>query len=504
MANMKEFTIKVNGVEQSTKNVDKLSESLDKVDVKAHDMSVSAHDIASTYKDNFEEVVEYIVLQMSKIGAIVTELGAHLGRAVEKNKEAGEKLVIHLEKYGENSLSAIKVKAIEASSTMEAYVNKIGKRTEEQSEKLAKQVEGNKKLIEVSLAGIEKKYEEGDKKVKDIGLESYKKYVEELKKHKEELDAAILHTSLQYDAMSMHYDKDSAEFKKAQEDKKAALDSLQKKNDEVNAKIKQSNLSFLDEWKKQYKDISETLEDLTKDGGKIEKSIDKYYSGIKKFSEDFDKTKLKLDASIDSLATKEKELNDKKYGKKIKELDKELENLRAEAITKEKEKAQLEKEQEEAKKKAEKYRADIKRIEDAFEISAIDSHKENLKSNAPAKSPEDESSTEDNDKKEEIEAARNRLDELANLAAGEEKIVKDKQGEIDTANKAIIESNRSVLLEQMRIEDEKAKLQEEQAKKQAEIEEKARKRKEQLEKLEKIKAKAKHVYDTAIAINCNS
>lgn len=500
MANIKEFTIKVNGVEQSTQKVDKLSDSLEKVDVKAHDVSVSAKDIASTYKDNIEEVVEYIVLQMSKIGAIITELGAHLGQAVEKNKEAAEKMVVDLEKYGENSLSVLKVKAIEASSAMEAYVNKIGKRTEEQSAQLTKQVEENKKLIEVSLAEIEKKYEEGDKKVKDIGLESYKKYVKELKKHKEELDTAILHTSLQYDAMSMHYDKDSAEFKKAQEDKKAALDSLQKKTDEVNAKIKQSNLSFLDEWKKQYKDISEKLEDFTKDGGKIEKFIDKYSYGFKKFSTDFDKVIADTKTTIDSIATKEKELNDKKYEKKIKELDKELENLRTEAITKEKEKARLEKEQEEAKKKAEKYRADIKRIEDAFEIRAIDSHKENLKSNAPAKSPEDESSTEDNDKKEEIEAARNRLDELANLAAGEEKIVKDKQSEIDTANKAIIESNRSVLLEQMRIEDEKTKLQEEQAKKQAEIEEKARKRKEQLEKLEKIKAKAKHVYDTAIAI----
>ena len=142
MADKKEFTLKVNGLEQSIENVEKLNNSLDKVDVKTRGMSVTASDVADAYKDDIKDVMEYIVLQMAKIGAIVTELNAHVSKAIEKNVEAGEKLAESIEKSAESGLSSVKVKAIEASTLIEAWIDKVANRSEEQLINLqAKQTE---------------------------------------------------------------------------------------------------------------------------------------------------------------------------------------------------------------------------------------------------------------------------------------------------------------------------------------------------------------------------
>jgi len=515
MADMKEYKIKIDV--KGDKDVDKLKDNLDKVDVKVHDMSASASDVLSACKSDLQEVMEYIVLQMSKIGAIVTELNTHLGQAIEKNKGAGEKLVQDMEKAGESSMSAIKIKAIEASAQIEAWINKVGSRTDEQSAKLAKQVEENKKLLDKSIEEINKKYDKED--IGIFNLKAHKEnidaHIAEVKKYKNELEAATLHTRLQYDAMSLHYDKDSEEFKKVQEDKKKALEELQKKMEEIDKGFKESSNSYLDVWKNQHKEIKTKMDDFTKDDGTFQKAIEKYSYGFKEFSKNFDESMTELKNGISKSEKAEKEINTKKYEKKIGELDKELEKIREEAIKNEKEKKRLEDEQAEAKKKAEKYRADIKEIEEAFEIKDTLSKEENgnipaneeAKTNAPADNLTDESSKKEGDKDkvnppsdEEMDAAKKRIAELEGLAATEESIVTNKQTAIEEANNRIIESNRSVLLEQMRIKDEKVKLQEEQAKKEAEIAEKAKKNKERLEKLEKIKAKAQFIYDKAVAI----
>ncbi|MDU1891789.1 MAG: hypothetical protein E6767_13970 [Dysgonomonas sp.] len=507
----KELTIKVNG----TENVEKLADNLDKVDIKIKSASLSASDLISTYKDNLQEVIEHIVLEMSKISAIITELNTYTGKLIDKNVEEGEKLAENIEKSSESSISSIKIKAIEASTVIEAWIKKVGGKTEDQSTKLDGQLEKNKELIGKSLDDIAKIYTEKQKEIGIINLKGHKEnvnaHIDELKNFKTELEAATLHTELQYNIMCMHYDKDSEEFKKAQNEKTVALKSLQDKIQEVDKSIEESNKSYLEVWKTQHGEIQKEMNQKAEN---IETKISKNTKGVTDFISKYDEVKKKIDESFKNLETKEIQTNNKKYEKKIEKLDKELEKVRAEAIEKEKEKAQLEKEQAEAKKKAEKYKADIERIKQSFEIKESETDTENVGDNAnlevkaetSIQSLSSDLVTENNlDEKNgisaateaEMQAAQDRIAELERFAEEEENIVKDKQCKIEEANNAITVSNRSVLLEQMRIEDEKTKLQEEKAKKEAEIAEKAKKRKEKLEKLEKIKAKAQLVLDIA-------
>ncbi len=513
---MKEFTIKINGTEQIISNVDKLKNSLDKVDTKIKGMSISANEIATLCKNDIQEVTNEAILHSAKLEAILTELTTHTEQAVDKNKQAAEKLVQSMEKSDEGVLSSIKATVKELPVVMESYLNMMTNMSGMQSALLEEQTNKNKELIGKSLDEIEVKFVENDKKIKDADLNTYKKYVEEVKKYKTELQNAIIQTGMQYDAMSKHYDKDSDEFKKVQDEKKAALDSLQKKIEEVDKDFKESGANYLEVWKKQHDEIKTKLNDLTKDDGGIQKFIDKYSYGFKKFSTDFDGIITTAKNSIENLEKEEKETNNIKYEKELEKLNKELENAKTEVTKNEKEKAQYEKEQQEAKAKAEKYRADIDRIKKSFEIEDYNPNPskeeatplvaekssdlvQNMASDIPASDGEEDKNKPDPASEEEIQAAKDRIDQLDKLAKGEEKTVNDKQANIDEKNKLIIESNRSVLLEEMRIEEEKTKLKEEKEKKDAEITEKAQKKKEKLEKLEKIKAKAKAVYDIAVA-----
>lgn len=100
MADMKVMTLKV---DVKDKDVKKLADDLDTVNVKTKDISLSAKDVADTYKNEFKDVLEYIALQMSKIGAIITEMNTHVGQAIDKNIEAGERLAGNIENAAESS-----------------------------------------------------------------------------------------------------------------------------------------------------------------------------------------------------------------------------------------------------------------------------------------------------------------------------------------------------------------------------------------------------------------
>jgi hypothetical protein len=519
MADKKEFTLLVNGVEKSTENVEKLGSSLEKVDVKAKGMSVTAKDVADTYKNELKEIMEYIALQMAKIEAIITELSTHAGQAIEKNIEAGEKLAKNMEKSAEGGLSSIKIKAIEASTLIEAWIDKVTVKSEGQTEKLTQQVERNKELLAKSTE-ITKEYNEKEKEAGILNLKAHKENVEahvgELKKYKLELEAASVQTKLYYSSVISQYSVDREEFKKVQEDKAKALKELQNKITETDKTLKESSSSYLDVWKNQHAEIKTKLDNFFEDGsGGFDKFIEKNTFGLKGFLNEFDESAKYLKENITALETKEKAANDEKYKKKIEKLDKELAEVRTEATKYEKEKEKAEKEQAEAKTKADKYKADIAKIKEAFEIKDTETNVESpdaatdtekLSSSIESLTtdiPESESSEDKNKvnppSEEEMQAAQDRITELEALAKAEEDIVNAKKDEIEKANNAITESNRSVLLEQMRIEDDKKKLEEEKAKKDAEIAEKAQKRKDKLEKLEKIKAKAQLVLDIATA-----
>lgn len=526
MADKKEFTLKVNGLEQSIENVEKLNNSLDKVDVKARGMSVTASDVADAYKDDIKDVMEYIVLQMTKIGAIVTELNTHVSKAIEKNIEAGEKLAESMEKSTESGLSSVKVKAIEASTLIEAWIDKVANRTEEQlinlQTKQAEQLDKNKELLEKSTA-ITKEYDEKDKEIGILNLKAHKENTEarigELKKYKAELEATEIHTRLYYSSVISQYAEDSAEFKQAQEEKQKALEDLQIKIAETDKELKETNSSYWNTWKKQHQEIKAKLDDYSKDiENQFDKFKGKYEDAVSKYTE----FKSQITQGIDALENDAKKRNEEKYKKKIDKLDKELKEVRIKATEYEKEKAQAEKEQAEAKIKAEKYRDDIKKIKDSFEIKDSNAEEEN---NDPDKTEEfidisksltGETPTDTNSEgkdgsegkkvtpvapptDEELKAANERIEELDKLAKAEEDIVKNKQEAIEEANNRITESNRSILLEEMRIADQKTKLQEEKAKKEEEIAKKAQKKRDALEKIEKIKAKAKLVFDIAVA-----
>ncbi|MDR2951588.1 MAG: hypothetical protein LBV71_20550 [Prevotella sp.] len=530
MADKKEFTLLVNGVEKSTENVEKLSNSLEKVDVKAKGMSVTAKDVADTYKNELKDVIEYIALQMAKIEAIITELSTHAGQAIEKNIEAGEKLAESMGKSADSGLSSIKIKAIEASTVMEAYIDKITAKSEVQTTRLEQQLAKNKELVAKSLKESTEKTEDEAEKEKKIGilnLKAYKERAEErvavLKKYKEELEVAGVQTKLYYSSVISQYAEDSEQFKQKQKDKEKALEELQKKILETDKTIKESNKSYLDIWNTQHGEIKTKLENFVKDNeGGFDKFLKDSTYGFHDFAKGITESVTLLEKGITDLETKEKAANDEKYKKKLEKLDKELEEVRAEASKYEKEKEKAEKEQAEAKIKAEKYKNDIKKIEDSFKVKNPNADEKKEDVNKPEEStntlqsltaeiPTDtDSESKDSSEKsdvvpvadaseEEIKAAYERIEELDKLAKAEEEIVENKQSTIENANNRITESNRSVLLEQMRIEDDKKKLEEEKAKKDAEIAEKAQKRKEKLEKLEKIKAKAQLVLDIATA-----
>lgn len=533
MADKKEFTLLVNGVEKSTENVEKLGSSLEKVDVKAKGMSVTAKDVADTYKNELKDVIEYIALQMAKIETIITELSTHAGQAIEKNIEAGEKFAKSMEISGEGVLSSIESTAKQLPTiVMEGYermITNLGKISGTQSSILEEQLKKNKELIdtisEESLKSIETKYSEKTKNIGIINLKAHKEnvkgHLEELNKFKTELQKSVEHTRMQYDAVCLSYDKDSEEFKKAQEKKAEELKKLEAKFTEVNKEIKKQNDSYLGVWKGQHKEIKTKLDNFFEDGsGGFDKFIEKNTFGLKGFLKEFDESSQYLKDNITALETKEKAANDEKYKKKIEKLDKELAEVKTEVTKYEKEKDKAEKERIEAAAKAEKYRSDIKKIEDSFKVKNPNAEEKKEDTNKAEESvntlqsltaeiPADtDSESKDNSEKnnvvpvadaseEEIKAAYERIEELDKLAKAEEKIVEDKQSTIENANNRITESNRSVLLEEMRIKDDQAKLKEEKDKKDAEIAEKAQKKRDKLEKLEKIKAKAQLVLDIA-------
>lgn len=494
--------------EELNSSTEKLAENLDKIDVKNKKASISAKDMANSYKKEFQEVMEYIVLQMSKIGAIITELNTHVGKAIDKNIEAGEKFAEKIEQSSKSSMETIKLQAESASSILESWISKITDKTEEQSAKFSQQVSTNKTLLEETYDQINKKYD--DSEIGLFNLRAHKNNVEghinELKKYKSELETARLHTSVQYDLMASHYGKDSEEFKKVQEEKETALDTLANKVKEVNIQIQESNNSYLDIWNKQHGAIKNILD-------KQKANIDSGTKGFQDFVANFSAGVNVIEENISKISDEEKKLNESKYKKKSEKLDKELNEVRKEVIQKEKEKTQLEKEQSEAQKLADKYKDDIKKIEKYFgesaestsELTNIDSLETSVE-NINSESPENGMKNQDDLSQvgtisdEEREAAQERLEELRKMAEEQEGIVADKQAAIEKSNQDIVESERSVLLEQMRIEDEKTKLTEDKIKKDEEIEAKAQKKKDKLEKIKKIKEKAEFVVNIAKAV----
>lgn len=402
MADKKEFTLKVNGLEQSIENVEKLNNSLDKVDVKARGMSVTASDVADAYKDDIKDVMEYIVLQMTKIGAIVTELNTHVSKAIEKNVEAGEKLAESMEKSAESGLSSVKVKAIEASTLIEAWIDKVANRTEEQlinlQTKQAEQLDKNKELLDKSAA-ITKEYDEKDKEIGILNLKAHKENTEarigELKKYKAELEATEIHTRLYYSSVISQYAEDSAEFKQAQEEKQKALEDLQIKIAETDKELKETNSSYWNTWKKQQVEFGKEIEKLgvdieKKTTGKIDEITEKITEKTKgvtdfinKYSKEYNDQKIEILDGLKAIDDKEKEFNENKYKTKLTKLEKERKELRKEITDAQKNRDEAQKKkdeaeakkatiEEEATKKKNDYEDKIKRIKEAFELDDSD------------------------------------------------------------------------------------------------------------------------------------
>jgi len=517
MQTEKVLTVKVDV--KGDKEIKKLKDDIDNVEVKAGKAAVSAGDMANSYKNNLQEVLEHIILQISKVSAIITELNTHVGQVIEKNIEGGEKLAQSIEHSGEGILATIESKVKELPVVMESYarmMGNLGNISETQFKILANQLQKNKELTENitedTLKSIKSKYSEQGKEIGIVNLKAHKENVDahigELNTLKTELENSVIQTRAQYDAVSLIYGKDSEEFKKAQEEKAKELEKLQTKITQINKEIKEQNDGYLGAWKQQHSEIKNEIDKIAGEGGEISKFMDKYTFGLGGFLDDFESSIKTIKTEFGKIETKEKEVLDKKYEEKNKKLEKELEKVNAEVKKNQDEKNRLEKEQAEAEAKAKKYKDDITNIKEAFEIkSDTNTNPENgeavtgLSAESTGITGE---TTEDKNSispasAEEMEAAQNRIAELERLAEIEESIVTDKKEQIEAADKAITESNRSALLEQMRIADEKTKLEEEKAKKQAAIEEKAQKRKEKLEKLEKLKAKAQLIVDIANA-----
>ncbi len=402
MADKKEFTLKVNGLEQSIENVEKLNNSLDKVDVKTRGMSVTAKDVADAYKDDIKDVMEYIVLQMAKIGAIVTELNAHVSKTIEKNVEAGEKLAESIEKSAESGLSSVKVKAIEASTLIEAWIDKVANRSEEQlinlQAKQTEQLEKNKELLEKSAA-ITKEYDEKDKEIGTLNLKAHKENTEarigELKKYKVELEAAEIQTRLYCSSVISLYAEDSAEFKQAQEGKQKALEDLRVKIAETDKELKETSSSYWNTWKKQQVEFGKEIEKLgvdieKKTTGKIDDITEKITEKTKgvtdfinKYSKEYNDQKTEILEGLKAIDDEEKEFNDNKYKAKLAKLEKERKELRKEITDAQKNRDEAQKKkdeaeakkakiEEEATKKKNDYEDKIKRIKDAFELDDSD------------------------------------------------------------------------------------------------------------------------------------
>lgn len=570
---MKEHVFKINGVEQTTENLENLNNSLEKVDVKMKKVSVSAKDVADTYKNDFKEVMEYLAVQMSKMGAIVAELNTHIGTAIEKNVEAGEKLAESMTESAESGLSSVKIKAIEASSLIEAWIDKVNNRSEEQSAKLAEQVTKNKELLERD-ATIKKEYDDKDKETGILNLKAHKenieKRIEGLQALKTELEAATANTRLQYDVMSIHYKSDSEEFKKIQEDKKNALEALTNKIVETNNTLKESNVSYWETWKKQQAEIGTEIEKFganveKKTNGEIDKFTEKITQKTKgvtdfinKYSKEYDKYKTETLEGLKAIDEQEKIFNEKKYDGKLEKLEKERKELRKEITETQKKVEEAEKIKSEALAKKAKIEADdlakvndydskIKKIKDAFKINddevtadppkdsedtagTTDKETKVAATNLPTDTLTDPSTDSESgtgaggtegetgggdgkEKKkpkppteEEKQAALDKVKELEQLRDAVKTNTEELTAIVDAAattieegNVSIIESERSVLLEEMQIDDEKKKLEEKKSKRLEDIDARDQKRKDKLAKLEEAAQKVKKLKEKAEA-----
>ncbi|GAB6122346.1 hypothetical protein [Dysgonomonas termitidis] len=303
--------------------------------------------------------------------------------------------------------------------------------------------------------------------------------------------------------MSTHYDKDSEEFKKAQEEKKAALDSLQKKVVEINAKIEESNISFLDKWNKQSdnaiqkasestKIIKNTVDELTKSTAWDDSSQFKaLYDNISSITKPLDD----INAKQKALYEQEKTYITESTTRKKAELDKQIKELEQEAKDKKKE---LEVDRLTAEKGVNdsnvgRYSGKISELEKDYGLEK-DTESGGYKEVAGW----DEMSPE---QQKEIEDAKDRLEQLNELKKQEEEASADKAKKIKEANDIIFQSEQKVLDEKQRIEAEKAALDRKATEEKAKAEEKKAKKEEQIAKLKRIKDKAEHVVKIAQAIS---
>ncbi|MDR1501756.1 MAG: hypothetical protein LBT43_04800 [Prevotella sp.] len=496
---MKELVIKVNG----TENVEKLADNLDKVEMKMKELPISANIIAEVLRTGFVEISDDAILHVAKIGATVSELSAHTEQAIDKNKEAAQELVKSIRQSDESILSSIKATVKELPVVMESYLTMVTNSSEMQTTLLADRTNKNKELIDKSLTDIEVKYIEKGKRIKDANLKTYESFIGDLKGYKSEIESAILQTGIQYDAMSAHYDKDSEEFKKAQEEKKAALDSLQKKVVEINAKIEESNISFLDKWNKMSDDAINQAAEKSKKIGDSVKDMTKLteWNDDSKFKVMYDDIN-KISQPLDNINSKQKALYEQeiKYitestTRKKAELDKQIKELEQEAKDKKKE---LEVDRLTAEKgvndsNVSRYSGKISELEKDYGLEK-DTESGGYKEIAGW----DEMSPE---QQKEIDDAKDRLEQLNELKKQEEEASADKAKKIKEANDIIFQSEQKVLDEKQRIEAEKAALDRKATEEKAKAEEKKAKKEEQIAKLKRIKDKAEHVVKIAQAIS---
>ena len=499
MKKMKELVIKVNG----TENVEKLADNLDKVEMKMKELPISANIIAEVLRTGFVEISDDAILHVAKIGATVSELSAHTEQAIDKNKEAAQELVKSIRQSDESILSSIKATVKELPVVMESYLTMVTNSSEMQTTLLADRTNKNKELIDKSLTDIEVKYIEKGKRIKDANLKTYESFIGDLKGYKSEIESAILQTGIQYDAMSAHYDKDSEEFKKAQEEKKAALDSLQKKVVEINAKIEESNISFLDKWNKMSDDAINQAAEKSKKIGDSVKDMTKLteWNDDSKFKVMYDDIN-KISQPLDNINSKQKALYEQeiKYitestTRKKAELDKQIKELEQEAKDKKKE---LEVDRLTAEKgvndsNVSRYSGKISELEKDYGLEK-DTESGGYKEIAGW----DEMSPE---QQKEIDDAKDRLEQLNELKKQEEEASADKAKKIKEANDIIFQSEQKVLDEKQRIEAEKAALDRKATEEKAKAEEKKAKKEEQIAKLKRIKDKAEHVVKIAQAIS---
>ncbi len=496
MAEMKVFR-----VEADTKGAVKNLKDVEIQTVKVITAQEVLQGILTKY-DPLKDVVEKTLLHASKIGAIVTELNAHIEQAAAKNKEAAKSLVQDIEQSEEGILSSIKATVNELPAVMESYLNMTKNMSNMHSTLLAEQASKNKELIGKSLDEIKNTYIGKDTEIAAANLTTYRKYTEGLNNYKKELENAIVQTGLQYDSMSARYEKDGEAFKKVQEDKKAALESLQKKMAEVDTKIKESNISFLDEWNKQGDEVVKKATDQSKKIGDAVKDMTKStdwndkntVSPFKSLNEDI-KNIIK---PLDDIQNKQKALYEQeikyigeKTARKKAELDEQIKELEKEVKDKKKELGvdELTYEKGVADKNATRYGTKITELEDQY----------GLKKNN--ESGEYEKSKDTTYSEEEIEAAKLRLEQLNGLKKQEEKNSEEKANSIKAANDIIFQSEEEILKQKQEIEAKKAELDRKAAEEKAKAEEKKAKKEAEMAKIKRIKDKAEHVVKIAQAVS---